>query len=122
MACSPRITPAWPGRSTTSSSAGRTETRGGPGGPWAMRDLVDDLFAGADAWVVGGAVRDHALGRPIVDLDVALRDPERAARRFATRSGGAPFPLSERHGAWRVALEDERTVDFTPLPRSIEDD
>jgi tRNA nucleotidyltransferase/poly(A) polymerase len=87
-----------------------------------MRDLVDELFAGEEAWVVGGAVRDHALGRPIVDLDVALADPERAARRFARRSGGAPFPLSERHGAWRVALEDERTVDFTPLPGSIEDD
>jgi len=87
-----------------------------------VRELVDELFAGEEAWVVGGAVRDQALGRPIVDLDVACRDPERAARRFARRSGGAPFPLSERHGAWRVALVDERTVDFTPLPGSIEDD
>ena len=41
---------------------------------------------------------------------------------FARRSGGAPFPLSERHGAWRVALADEPTVDFTPLPGPIEDD
>ena len=87
-----------------------------------MRESVEELFADEDAWVVGGAVRDHALDRPIVDLDVALRDPERAARRFAKRSGGAPFPLSERHGAWRVALEGGRTVDFTPLPNGIEDD
>jgi tRNA nucleotidyltransferase/poly(A) polymerase len=87
-----------------------------------MRELVEELFAGEEAWVVGGAVRDRALGRPVVDLDVALRDPQGAARRFARRSGGAPFPLSERHGAWRVALEDERTVDFTPLPGSIEED
>jgi tRNA nucleotidyltransferase/poly(A) polymerase len=87
-----------------------------------MRELVEELFAGDEAWVVGGAVRDRVLGRPVVDLDVACREPERAARRFARRSGGAPFPLSERHGAWRVALDGDRTVDFTPLPGGIEDD
>jgi hypothetical protein len=87
-----------------------------------MRELVEELFADEEAWVVGGAVRDDALDRPLVDLDVALRDPERAARRLASRVGGAPFPLSEQHGAWRVALKDQRTVDFTPLPGSIEDD
>jgi len=37
-------------------------------------------------------------------VDVALRRPEEAARAYARRSGGAPFPLSEQHGAWRVAL------------------
>jgi tRNA nucleotidyltransferase/poly(A) polymerase len=67
-------------------------------------------------------VRDQALGRPLVDLDVVLPDPEAAARAFARRSGGSPFPLSERHGAWRVALDDGGTVDFTPLPGSIVDD
>jgi len=87
-----------------------------------MRELVEELFSGDEAWVVGGAVRDQALGRPVVDLDVALREPQRAARAYAKRSGGSPFPLSERHGAWRVALDGGRTVDFTPLPGSIEDD
>jgi tRNA nucleotidyltransferase/poly(A) polymerase len=87
-----------------------------------MRELVEELFAGEGAYVVGGAVRDELLGREIVDLDVALPDPERAARRYARRSGGSPFPLSERHGAWRVALEGGRTVDFTPLPGTIEED
>ena len=67
-------------------------------------------------------MRDELLGRPVVDLDVACREPERAARAFARRSGGAPFPLSERHGAWRVVVEGGRTVDFTPLPGSIEED
>ena len=83
---------------------------------------MEKLFGRDQAWIVGGAVRDRALGRPVVDLDVALAEPERAARRYARESGGAPFPLSERHGAWRVALDDGRTVDFTPLPGSIEDD
>jgi tRNA nucleotidyltransferase/poly(A) polymerase len=92
------------------------------GGWSSIRELVEELFARDEAWVVGGAVRDEALGRPVVDLDVALQEPERAARAFARRSGGAPFPLSERHGAWRVALENGRTVDFTPLAGSIEQD
>jgi tRNA nucleotidyltransferase/poly(A) polymerase len=87
-----------------------------------MRDLIAELFAGEEAWVVGGAVRDESLGRPLVDVDVALEHPEAAARSFSRRSGGAPFPLSERHGAWRVALADGRTVDFTPLRGTIEDD
>ena len=87
-----------------------------------MRELVEELFAGEEAWVVGGAVRDAALGRPVVDLDVALREPQHAARAYAKRSGGAQFPLSERHGAWRVALEGGRTVDFTPFTGTIDED
>ena len=83
---------------------------------------MKELFADEEAWIVGGAVRDQALGRPVIDLDVALAQPERAARAYANRSGGAPFPLSERHGAWRVALDGGRTVDFTPLRNGIEDD
>src|SRR5438128_7620270 len=92
-------------------------------GVWpSMLDRARNVLAGERAWVVGGAVRDELLGRELVDLDIALGEPERAARAYARRSGGAPFPLSERHGAWRVALEGGRTVDFTPLPGSIEDD
>src|SRR6266536_3519223 len=87
-----------------------------------MRELAQELLAGQEAWVVGGAVRDALLGRELVDLDIACAEPEQAARAYAARSGGAPFPLSERHGAWRVALERGRTVDFTPLHGSIEAD
>jgi tRNA nucleotidyltransferase/poly(A) polymerase len=87
-----------------------------------MRELVEELFSDEEAWIVGGALRDQALERPLVDLDVAVREPKRAARKLAKRVGGAPFPLSERHGAWRVVLDGGRTVDFTPLPGSIEDD
>ena len=87
-----------------------------------MLELARELLDGTEAWVVGGAVRDELLGRELVDLDIAVRDPKKAARAYAKRSGGAPFALSERHGAWRVALDGGRTVDFTPLPGSIEDD
>jgi Poly A polymerase head domain len=87
-----------------------------------MLETAREVLAGQDAWVVGGAVRDELLGRELVDLDIAVREPKRAARAYAKGAGGAPFALSERHGAWRVALDGGRTVDFTPLPGSIEDD
>jgi hypothetical protein len=87
-----------------------------------MRELAQELLRGEEAWVVGGAVRDELLGRELRDLDIAYRDPRAAAVVYARRSGGSPFPLSERHGAWRVALDDGRTVDFTPLRGPIEDD
>ena len=87
-----------------------------------MRELARELFAGRDAWIVGGAVRDELLGRPVLDLDIALADPRGAAHVYAKQSGGAAFPLSDRHGAWRVALDGGRTVDFTPLRGTIADD
>jgi tRNA nucleotidyltransferase/poly(A) polymerase len=80
-----------------------------------MDELVRKLLRGEEAWFVGGAVRDELLGRPILDVDVACADPRGTARRYARESGGAPFPLSEEHGAWRVALDGGRTVDFVPV-------
>ncbi|HEX2045328.1 MAG TPA: hypothetical protein VHF23_06865, partial [Gaiellaceae bacterium] len=61
------------------------------------------------------AVRDELLRRDVVDVDVACAEPEAAARRLGRLVRAAVFPLSERHGAWRVACEGGRTVDFTPL-------
>jgi tRNA nucleotidyltransferase/poly(A) polymerase len=88
-----------------------------------MDERVREILAGEEAWIVGGAIRDELLGRPVLDLDVACREPRNAAHRYARRFGGIAFPLSERHGAWRVVVDgNERTVDFTPLPNGIEDD
>ena len=68
--------------------------------------LLDDaraVFAGAEAWIVGGAVRDRLLGRATTDLDLAVpEDPKEAARSLARATGGAAFRLSGAFGAWRV--------------------
>jgi tRNA nucleotidyltransferase/poly(A) polymerase len=85
-------------------------------------ERIRTAVAGVEAYVVGGAVRDELLERPVIDIDVATNDPEVAARIFAGLAKAAIFPLSERHGAWRVALPYGRTVDFTPLRGDIEDD
>ena len=88
-----------------------------------MNERVREVLGDEEAWIVGGAIRDEFLGRPVLDLDVACREPQEVAVRYARRFGGAAFPLSERHGAWRVAAADtDQTVDFTPLPDGIEAD
>lgn len=85
-----------------------------------MDERVREILSGENAWIVGGAVRDELLLRPVLDVDVACSDPRDAAHRFARRFGGAVFPLSERHGAWRVVADGiDETVDFTPLPDGI---
>ena len=87
-----------------------------------MDSRIRTAVAGVEAYLVGGAVRDELLGRQVVDVDVATPDPEVAARIYAGLSKGAVFPLSEKHGAWRVAFKDGTTVDFTPLGGTIADD
>ncbi|MEZ5098866.1 MAG: hypothetical protein R3C15_03500 [Thermoleophilia bacterium] len=87
-----------------------------------MADALVEAVAGQPAWLVGGCVRDELLGRPVLDLDVTLADPERAARRYGRLAGEAVFPLSERHGAWRVVRGDGVTVDFVRLRGSLAED
>ncbi len=75
-------------------------------------------LAGQEAWLVGGAPRDRALGRESADLDVVVSgDPALAARAVA-RAGGraACFALSEDFGAWRVVARDGAwQLDVEPL-------
>jgi putative nucleotidyltransferase with HDIG domain len=54
-------------------------------------------------WIVGGAVRDAALGREVSDLDLAVAgDPGGAARAIARELGEHAFELSAEFGTWRV--------------------
>jgi len=88
-----------------------------------MDERLREILSGEDAWIVGGAVRDELLLRPVLDVDIACSDPRDAAHRFARRFGGAVFPLSERHGAWRVVADGiDETVDFTPLEDGLDAD
>ena len=70
-------------------------------------EAAREVFAGREAWIVGGAVRDHLLGRATTDLDLAVPDdPRDAAKAVARATGGAPFRLSGAFGAWRVVAPD----------------
>ncbi len=75
-------------------------------------------LAGERAWLVGGAIRDRALGRSTLDIDVVVDgDPGEAARSIARAAGRAAcFALSEEFGAWRVTARDSSwQVDVEPL-------
>jgi putative nucleotidyltransferase with HDIG domain len=88
-------------------------------------DVTREALRGERAWVVGGAVRDRLLGRPVVDLDVAVAgDPRALARHLALVAGGPVFQLSGEFGAWRVHAPGRRwQVDVTALQGdSIEED
>ena len=65
--------------------------------------IAREALAGRDAWIVGGSVRDALLGRPIVDVDIAVEgSAEDAARAIARAGRGPAFQLSEEFGAWRA--------------------
>lgn len=57
-------------------------------------------------YLVGGAVRDLLLNRPVHDLDFVLpRQGIATARRVANRLGGAFFPLDSERDAGRVVYQ-----------------
>ena len=79
----------------------------------------------SDTWIVGGALRDELLGRPVRDVDVAVAgDPAPVARAVADRVRGPVFRLSEAFGAWRVIdRRGGKVWDFAPLQgETIEED
>ena len=75
-----------------------------PDWPWRV---VSRLAGerGVRVWLVGGAVRDVLLERPVHDWDFAVdRDALGLARAVADALGGAYFPLDVERDAGRVVL------------------
>jgi putative nucleotidyltransferase with HDIG domain len=79
----------------------------------ARRGLAD----GEGAWIVGGAVRDAALGKEVADLDLAVAgDPRMVAKAIAAELGEHAFELSAEFGTWRVVARDHVwQIDVTVL-------
>ncbi|WP_445149402.1 HD domain-containing protein [Baekduia sp. Peel2402] len=92
----------------------------------AALDAVEAALSGERAWIVGGALRDALLRRPVADVDVAL--PAEAVKGAAKALGravrGPSFELSGAFGAWRVIGPNKAfQVDLAPLQgETIEDD
>jgi len=89
-----------------------------------LKNDVLSLLAGLlgedrECYLVGGAIRDALLGRPVSDFDFAMpRDPTELARSFAERCGGTWFFLDEERRQSRVVRregEEEITCDFAPF-------
>ena len=70
--------------------------------------------AGADAYLVGGAVRDALLGRPVANLDLVVEGDHVPLVEALGGERRAPRPLRHRHGpAHRAA----RSTSPAPAPR-----
>jgi putative nucleotidyltransferase with HDIG domain len=73
--------------------------------PQVAAQVRQHLPAGLAAWLVGGAVRDALLHRPVSDFDFVLAgDALAAARGLANALGGAYYPLDAERGVGRVVL------------------
>ncbi len=83
----------------------------------AVRACREALGDAAGVWIVGGAIRDAALGHEVTDVDLAVAGDERqTARAIAGGVAGAMFQLSEEFGTWRaVAPGGAWHVDVTRL-------
>jgi poly(A) polymerase len=68
-------------------------------------------------WIAGGAVRDAALEREVVDLDLAVGgDPAPVAKAIARVGGGHSFELSAEFATWRAVASDHSwQIDVTAL-------
>jgi putative nucleotidyltransferase with HDIG domain len=80
-------------------------------------EAVRSALGGERAWIVGGAVRDELLGRPVADVDLVVDgDARRAAKALSRAVRGPAFELSDAFGAWRVIGPQRRwQVDLTPV-------
>ena len=68
----------------------------------AVRACRDALGDAAGVWIVGGAVREAALGRNVTDLDLAVSGDPREVAAAIARGGGKMFQLSEEFATWRA--------------------
>ncbi|HOW88899.1 MAG TPA: hypothetical protein PL037_01350, partial [Elusimicrobiales bacterium] len=71
-----------------------------------MTQAAEILRVFGRAWLVGGAVRDAKLGRPVKDLDLAVEgvpDFKERVSRLGRRLGAAAFPLDEERGVYRLS-------------------
>jgi len=72
-----------------------------------MTQAAEILKVFKRAWLVGGAVRDAALKRPVKDLDLAVEDRpdlESAIRTLARVLKASVFQLDEEHRVYRLIL------------------
>lgn len=82
----------------------------------------------ADLYLIGGAVRDHLLGKDCMDYDFALREkPLVYARKVANHLKGTYYPLDEVRQTGRVLWTDKQgkqiKLDFSLLRGgSLEED
>lgn len=93
---------------------------------WLNDSALQQFFAatsaaGGTARVVGGAVRDHVLGLPVREVDIASSLAPEATMNIALQHGWKSIPTGILHGTVTLVLPT-RTVEVTTLRRDVETD
>ncbi len=83
--------------------------------------LAAVLAALPHARLVGGAVRDALLERPVADVDLATADPPDAVTRALVRAGLKAVPTGLEHGTV-TAVSGHRGFEVTTLRRDVATD
>lgn len=96
----------------------------GPGG-WRddadLQNLCALLGGGAEARVVGGAVRDHLLGIAVKDVDIATIHPPETVLERLKGAGVRAIPTGIAHGTV-TAILPHGPVEITTLRRDVSTD
>jgi len=77
---------------------------------------TDILPAGADAYIVGGSIRDILLGRPPADYDIAVpENPAKLAAQIAAKTGGHLVEIGKEDQQILRVVSPRHIVDVAPL-------
>jgi poly(A) polymerase len=95
-------------------------------GSWLHSPALGKVFAalndgGAEARVVGGAVRNTLIDRPVTDIDIATTARPEDVIRLAERAGLAAYPTGIDHGTITV-VADKHPFEVTTLRHDVETD
>ncbi|MFY9287241.1 MAG: CCA tRNA nucleotidyltransferase [Alphaproteobacteria bacterium] len=94
--------------------------------PWLQKDALRCIFrairaAGGEARVVGGAVRDSLLGRPVNEFDMAVNLPPEKVMGALTAAKIKVVPTGIDHGTV-TAVIDHKGYELTTLRHDLETD
>jgi poly(A) polymerase len=88
----------------------------------ALRQLLDVLNTGdEETRIVGGAIRNVLLGRPVVEVDLATTAVPDAVSRRSEQAGFKVVPTGVDHGTVTV-LVDREAFEVTTLREDVETD
>ncbi|MBS0232857.1 MAG: CCA tRNA nucleotidyltransferase [Proteobacteria bacterium] len=95
-------------------------------GAWLRSPALTKVFAalakeGAEARIVGGAVRNALLDRPVRDIDLATTATPDEVMRLAKSAGLTAHPTGIDHGTVTI-VADKQPFEVTTLRRDIETD
>ncbi|WP_062231200.1 CCA tRNA nucleotidyltransferase [Aureimonas sp. N4] len=93
---------------------------------WLRDETLQRLLAclsveGDEARVVGGAVRNHLMGRAITDIDIATTSEPAETVRRVEAAGFKPVPTGIEHGTV-TAVMNGRPFEVTTLRQDVETD